>query len=54
MTEGQLVTTPVSTPWRSVVEDCALAVGRLDPSVLSAWRRELDDVEPIYYRYARD
>jgi hypothetical protein len=45
VTEGQLVTTPVSTPWRSVVEDCALAVGRLDPSVLSAWRRELDDAQ---------
>lgn len=52
MTDGQLVTPPVAgaaegvtVPWRSVVDACAWTAGPFVPSLLTAWRRELDDVQ---------
>lgn len=48
MTEGQLVTSrarAATAPWRSVVDACARAAGPFDPSLVAAWRSEMDDVQ---------
>jgi hypothetical protein len=34
-----------SPPWRSLVDVCATDAGPFDPSLLAAWRGELDDVQ---------
>jgi hypothetical protein len=36
---------PATSSWRSLVDVCASSAGPFDASLLSAWRRELDDVE---------
>lgn len=46
MTEGRLVSASVAdTPWRDVVDRCAVAAGPFTPTLLAAWTHELDVVQ---------